>query len=111
MQSQVIDPAQDRMIPGQAECPVPSNGPRKLTGELSMGTASDLRSALLDCLSRGLTVDLSEVQECDTAALQLIYSFGETAARHKPPFKIAGISTAIREAAAALGVEIEAFVA
>jgi anti-anti-sigma regulatory factor len=90
-----------------SEAPVPL----KITGEQSIRTADELHTAFAEYLDRGLDVvlDLSEVDECDTAALQLIYALRQSAVQRKQRFHITAVSPAITWTAAALGLHIEAF--
>jgi anti-anti-sigma factor len=83
--------------------------PLKITGEQSIRTADELQKALAEHLDRGLdvVVDLSEVDECDTAAMQLIYALRQSAVQRKQRFHITAVSPAITETAAALGLGIE----
>ena len=96
----LVQPAHD---PADAGCPL------KITGEQTIRTANEMRVALARHLDRGLDVvlDLSEVDECDTAALQLIFALHRSAAQRKQRFHITAVSPAIAETAAALGLRIE----
>ena len=95
---------------GQAHDPTDAGAPLKITGEQTIRTADDLHESLAQYLDRGLdvVVDLSEVDECDTAALQLIYALRQSAIQRKQRFHITAVSPAITETAAALGLHIEA---
>ena len=83
--------------------------PLKISGEQTIRTAGELHQALAEHLDRGLAVamDLSEVGECDTAALQLIYAFRRSMAQRHQRFHITAVSPAIAETAAALGLRID----
>jgi anti-anti-sigma regulatory factor len=72
-------------------------------------TVDELHKALTDYLDRSpaVAVDLSEVEECDTAALQVIYALRESAIRRRRWFQITAVSAAVTETAAALGLRIE----
>jgi anti-anti-sigma regulatory factor len=87
-----------------------AGAPLKITGAQTIRTADELHKTLAGCLDRGRTVvvDLSEVDECDTAALQLIYGLRQSAVQRKQGFHITTVSPAITETAAALGLHIEA---
>jgi anti-anti-sigma regulatory factor len=80
----------------------------KIIGGLSIGAAGALHKALDGYLGRGsdLVLDLSAVHECDTAALQLIYSLRRTASQRKQRFDIAVVSPEIQNIATALGLAI-----
>jgi anti-anti-sigma factor len=82
----------------------------KITGEQTIRTADELHKALAEYLDRGLAVllDLSEVQVCDAAALQLVYALHRSASQRNQSFHIKAVSPVITEAAAALGLAIEA---
>lgn len=86
-----------------------AGAPLKITGEQTIRTADELQKILADYLDRGLDVgvDLSEVDECDTAALQLIYALRQSAVERQQRFQIMAVSPAITETAAALGLRIE----
>ena len=58
-----------------------ASGILKISGTLDINVADELRTALLDfiCTASRPVVDLSEVEECDTAALQVLCSAGVTA--------------------------------
>ena len=87
--------------------------PLKITGEQTIRTVDQLHKALAEHLARGpaVVVDLSEVDECDTTALQLIYALRQSAVERELRFHITAISPAIAETAAALGLRIEALTA
>jgi len=87
--------------------------PLKISGEQTIHTADELHKALSDALhqSPAVVVDLSGVDECDTAALQLIYSLRRSAVERKQRFEITAVSPAITETAAALGLRLEELMA
>ncbi len=80
----------------------------KISGAIQINAACDLRAALLDfvCATSSPVVDLSEVTECDTAALQLLISASRSAMLSVNPLELAGLSAAVQEAGAALGLSI-----
>jgi anti-anti-sigma regulatory factor len=80
----------------------------KIAGALGIGAGGELRNALRDfvCGSPRPIIDLSEVDVCDTAALQLLCSAGKTAERSGKPFELAGLSPAVRTTSAALGLPL-----
>lgn len=100
---------QTRAVAEAASYQVQSNGQLRITGELSIKTMIALHQALSDHAGRGsdLVLDLSAVHECDTAALQLIYSLRRTAAEGRKCFRIADASPEIEEIAAGLGLRIK----
>jgi anti-anti-sigma regulatory factor len=81
----------------------------KISGEQTIQTSGALHKTLAEYLDRGLplVLDLSEVDECDAAALQLIYALRQSAVQREQPFRIQAASPAITETAAALGLRIE----
>lgn len=78
----------------------------KLSGELRISVAEELRAALLDlvCTASRPIVDLSEVTQCDITGLQLLISAGRTAERSAKPFELVRMPAAVREAREALGL-------
>lgn len=59
----------------------PGAGPIRLNGALDIYRADELRTTLANCLADApsLSLDLSAVDECDTAGLQLLLSASTTA--------------------------------
>jgi anti-anti-sigma factor len=82
--------------------------PLTLSGEWSIDNAEELRKFLADSLESGpdVILDLSGVLACDTAGLQLICSLRQTAVQRGGRLRIAALSPAIEETAAALGLPI-----
>jgi anti-anti-sigma factor len=82
-----------------------ASGLLKILGTLDIDAASALRQMLLDAMSRqpAIAVDLSEVEACDTAALQVLL-----AGRKERALRITGASAAVIETAAALGLSFDA---
>ena len=80
----------------------------KIVGTLEIAVAEELHHALRDfiCRDRGKDVDLSEVDGCDAAGLQLLCSARKTAERFGRPFQFVGLSAAIRNAASGLGFSL-----
>lgn len=68
----------------------PSGGVLKLSGELRIEDAGDLRAALFEFVSAAASpvVDLSGVTECDTAALPLLLSAARTTVRQMVTFPL-----------------------
>lgn len=96
----LIEPAHD-----PSETPVPL----KITGEQTIRNADQLHKSLTDYLDRGrdVVVDLSEVNVCDAASLQLMFALHHSAVQRKQGFRIQAASPAITETAAALGLRME----
>ena len=80
----------------------------KIAGALDIGEAEELHRVLRDflCGESSAVVDLSEVEACDTAALQLLCSARKTAARASRPLQFSGISAAVRNTASELGLSL-----
>jgi anti-anti-sigma regulatory factor len=83
----------------------------KVAGTLRIALAGELHRALRDFIdeARRPVVDLSEVAECDATAFQLLYSARKTADGAGKPFGLTGLSTAILDASAALGLQLTEF--
>jgi anti-anti-sigma regulatory factor len=79
-----------------------------IASALDIGEAEELHRALRDfvCGDSGVVVDLSEVDACDTTALQLLCSARKTAARAARPLRFTGISAAVRNTASELGLSL-----
>jgi len=80
----------------------------KLSGELRIHNADELRATLLDFvhLASHPVVDLSEVTECDTTGWQLLISAGRTAERLAKPFALAQLPEALQESGVSLGLTL-----
>jgi len=83
----------------------------KISGAIDIGGADELCAALAAYAMREppLTLDLSGVDGCDTAALQLFCSLRKTALDANKALRIGALSTAIVEASAAVGLSLEEF--
>ena len=81
----------------------------KIAGTLDISVADSLREALTNSFHRYgvIRVDLSDVETCDTAALQLLYSARQSAARDQAIFQITALSPAIAKTIAALGLQVD----
>lgn len=81
----------------------------RVRGELHIGEAEKLRSALLGELvaAPALVLDFSGVDSCDTASFQLLCSLQKGAERDGKQFRITALPTAMLEARAILGVKPE----
>jgi anti-anti-sigma factor len=77
-----------------------------VAGELSLYTAHDLRDALATALAResALSVDLSGIETCDTAAIQVLCSAVMTAASAGKEIGITGAPAAVVDVSQSLGV-------
>ena len=80
----------------------------KITGEQTIRTAGELHGILSEHLERGVDValDLSEVHQCDAAALQLICASRQSAAQRNRAFEVTAVSPAVVEAAAGIGLRL-----
>jgi anti-anti-sigma factor len=83
-------------------------GQLKISGTLDMVTANTLREALLECflLEPEVVADLSAVDGCDAAALQVLLAGHKDAASFGKPFRMNAASPAVLETAEALGLSI-----
>ncbi len=84
-------------------------GVLKISGTLDIDTANALREALLDCLLRQpeVAADLSQVDECDTAALQVFLAVRRDAEAAGKTFRAIAASSAVTGTAEALGLSID----
>jgi anti-anti-sigma factor len=81
----------------------------KIAGSLDVSTAGTLCDSLRDCLGwqAELSLDLSNVDSCDAAVLQLLCAARKTAAQLHKPFRVVSWSPAVLETCAALGIALE----
>jgi anti-anti-sigma regulatory factor len=81
-------------------------GELKISGTLNIDGADSLREALLGCFlgQGGVTVNLSEVDACDTAALQVLLAAQRNAAAVGKPFHVREAPSSVTDTAAALGL-------
>lgn len=79
-----------------------------ISGNLSVETAEELRAALLDVLAAAsdVSLDLSAVEACDTAALQLFCSAGKTAQARGIRLEFVGMPDAVVRTALELGLPV-----
>jgi anti-anti-sigma factor len=84
-----------------------NSGVVRIQGALSIGEVAEMREALCHSLSEksNLVLDLSAVESCDTAALQLLCSARKTV-DSRGQVRLVGLCGAVVNAAAALGLEI-----
>ncbi|GAB6042414.1 STAS domain-containing protein [Endothiovibrio diazotrophicus] len=77
-------------------------------GELTIFAAAELKQPLLDALNGapGLTLDLSAVEELDTAGLQLLLLLAREARAAGTPFTLGPLSAASEEALALAGARL-----
>ena len=81
----------------------------KIVGDMSIYHATSLRDGLLEQLSQfeEVTLDLTEVDNCDTAGVQLLLAARISAAETGKPFTISGISDSVQEALSRAGITPE----
>ena len=83
----------------------------KIKGSLSIYEVSSLKEELLTCLksNKSLSLDLSEVSECDTAGIQILYSALRMTRETDKEFlitSIKGMPNSITEIAARIGLDL-----
>lgn len=81
----------------------------KFKGSVTIYEASTLKQELLNCLEKNesLVLNLHEIDRCDTAGIQVIYSAFKTAEQIKKRFSVEKISSAVVEAALNIGLDLE----
>jgi anti-anti-sigma factor len=86
-----------------------TSGVLKISGTLDIDTANQLRESLLDCFLRQpeVAVDLSQVDECDAAALQVLLAGRKESASACKAFRLIAVSPAITGTAEALGLSLD----
>jgi len=77
----------------------------KVQGDLHISEVEDLRQALLTELSLGaaLELDLSAVDRCDTASLQMLCSLKESATKEGKSLRLSSPSVSMQELCQTLG--------
>lgn len=87
----------------------PASGLLKISGSLHVSDADELCHGLRDQLAERAEVilDLSEVDSCDTACLQLFYAARNSALRQQKPFRVTALSSAIVDTGKVLGMPLE----
>jgi anti-anti-sigma factor len=85
------------------------DGVVQVRGDLHINEAEEFRGALILELTAApaLVLELSGVDNCDTASLQLLCSLQKSAERGGKEFRISTPSAAMREASAILGLSLE----
>lgn len=86
-----------------------AHGLLKIAGTLHISEAELLRQELCKCLAQetALSLDLSEVDACDAASLQLFYAARASALHQHKKFRVAVFSKAVTETGEALGMPLE----
>ena len=82
----------------------------KFGDKLTIYQVSDIQKGLLGSLSEklDLELDLSEVEECDTAGIQILLSLMKSASSMKIDLSFENISNAVKGTAIHLGLNPEA---
>ena len=80
-----------------------------LSSTLDISAADSFRDALAQHIERypAAKVDLSAVKSCDATAIQLLFSARKSAEGRNHSFQVTGISQAVTEACAELGMTLE----
>src|SRR5579872_2922584 len=80
----------------------------KITGALDINTVAEIHTALRELFSHpsNLSLDLSEIETCDAAGLQLLQSAEKTAETSARRLEFVGVPAAVRDTASALGLRI-----
>ena len=83
----------------------------KVAGSMSIYETAALRDVMLAVIDspKGLTLDLGDVAECDTAGVQLLCSACITARKRGKPFHIHSLSNAVTEAMEGVGLPLSEF--
>jgi anti-anti-sigma factor len=86
------------------------NGVLRCEGYLDIRSVEELRSLLSECFGRNpqLMLDLSAVEGCDTAGVQLLYSACKQASQCGQELELHAVSAAIQNTALMLGIPLEA---
>ena len=86
-----------------------ATGVLKIAGTLDIEGANSLREALLDCFlhQSEVTLNLSEVDICDTAALQVLLAAQKRAAVIGKAFRIYEAPSSVTDTAIALGLAMD----
>ncbi len=84
------------------------SGLLKIDGILDISAADELRRELSESLQQesAVSLDLSAVEACDAAALQVLWAAQKTAVRLSKPFGIAASSEQVINTSSALGLPV-----
>ena len=103
------DAASDNAQSAGAVCTLPAGEqPVRVEGELSIRNADEVHHSLLAATASitEVVLDLSSVEECDAAGLQLLCAVRRSAAQRGQRFAITGASQAVQSAAEVLGLRL-----
>ncbi len=80
----------------------------KVKGAISVEDAAELGKALLKSITgnSGLELDMSEVDNCDTAGIQLLCSARKTAEASKKDFSVTACSDHVKAVAESIGLNL-----
>lgn len=80
-----------------------------IDGSLSIYDVNNIREKLIDFLKANdsFELDLNNINECDAAGVQLLYSARKTADSIGKQMKIHGVSKKVKESAVRLGIDPE----
>lgn len=83
-------------------------GRLKVSGTMDLGASDALRSILAESFDQDhpVEIDLSEVAECDTAAMQLLHAARKTAEQSGRAFRVVAFSDAVAETGSRLGLPV-----
>jgi len=83
------------------------------TSALDINTAAEVRKSLLEHLERQarISVDLSKIESCDVAGIQLLLAMQRSAMAAGKPFAIVAATNAFTTICAALGISSTQFMA
>jgi anti-anti-sigma factor len=86
-----------------------TTGVLKISGALQIDEVKRLYASLCECVENqpSIALDLSEVDSCDTASLQVLLAAHKTAALRGKYFCFTAISEEIQKKAVALGLFVE----
>ncbi len=81
----------------------------KITGPLTVYEAAEASEAMLACFEEenGLILDLTDVQDCDTAGVQLLCAARKTAQNAGKPFAVTGASGPVKTAVTGVGLALD----
>jgi anti-anti-sigma factor len=93
--------AATRIIPDQCDTAL------TLTGALDINAAAGVRTALLQYLEQHtcISLDLSQIESCDAAGIQLLLALGKSAEAAGKPLVVVAASDAFTSNSADLGID------
>ncbi|MFO1498356.1 MAG: STAS domain-containing protein [Verrucomicrobiota bacterium] len=84
----------------------------RLTGDLDIYAADQVRTSLIERLASGggLVLDLAQVASCDATGLQVLCALQKTATENGRRVRLEQLPDAVRECCAGLGVPLSMFI-